>query len=154
MADVSDRVMWIWGPLALLGVLIVVFRLADTGAPEAGGGSDDAARAIALSAAPGSAPAAGRPPADGRALASRSLPPQWESPAYPAVAGPPSCWEASAACPPWAGYWSPPRFPRPGDHSGRYWGTGSPEWGPPIGEFGPNAQVDPYWWVQPGPPAQ
>ena len=153
MADVSDRVMWIWGPLVLLGVLVLIFRLADTDAPEAGGGSDDAASAIAPLAAPVSTSVVVRPPADGRALASRSLPPRWESPAYPAAAGPPSWWEAPA-CPPWTGCWSAPRFARPGDHSGRYWGTESPEWGPPIGEFGPNAQVDPYWWVQPEPPAQ
>ena len=31
---------------------------------------------------------------------------------------------------------------------GRYWGSGAAEWGPPIGEYGPDAQVDPYWWVR------
>ena len=132
----SGWLVWPWGPLVLVAALVAVFRFAEPG----GGGAASPATPV---------PAPGvdvvPPPTSGaggevRGFAGPSGPPPWypaEPPPYPGGPG----------RPPWAAYrWAKP-FPRPGDHSGRYWGSGAAEWGPPIGEYGPDTQVDPYWWV-------
>ena len=147
MADDSGRVVWLWGPLLLVAVLVAVFRFAETG----GVGSETRksrgapSSALPSGSSPGVAGAASvpggetRPPGGGfAALPGYSATPYAASPA-PYSAGP--------VCPPWAGYARPHPFPSPGDHSGRYWGSGAAEWGPPIGEYGPDTQIDPYWWV-------
>ena len=147
MADDSGRVASLWGPLILVAVLVAVFRFADPGgaAPEGRNSQEAPPRAFPAgqpSGAAGTAPLPGgatRPPAGGFA----------PLPGYPGapVAAGPAPYPGVPACPPSASYWPPNPVPRPGDHSGRYWGSGAAEWGPPIGEYGPDTQVDPYWWV-------
>lgn len=149
MKDDSGRLALLWGPLLLVAVLVVVFRFAETGD---GGSASPASRGEASDAAP-----AGHPP--GGAAATASGPggevrgpgdvfgPFPGYPASPRAAGPPP-YPGAPWRPPWEAYrWAQPFLPRPGDHSGRYWGSGAAEWGPPIGEYGPDTQVDPYWWV-------
>ncbi len=156
MGDDSGRLAWLWGPLVLVGVLVAVFQLAGTtgDAPRAGPGAETAhADAPSSRLAPDSrvAPdgaAASRGPDGGLGSSAPGFHP---GPGYPpalGAAGPTPCW-APSSCSPGAGFWWPQPFPRPGDHSDRYWGMGAAEWGPPIGEYGPDAQVDPYWWVPP-----
>ena len=147
MKDDSGRIALLWGPLLLVGVLVAVFRFADTGGSGSEGRSSRAAPSIAgdASRSPGVAGSARlsggevRPPPGGFAPA-----PGYAAPPYAAA---PSPYPGTPGYPPWAGSWWPQPFPRPGDHSGRYWGSGAAEWGPPIGEYGPDTQVDPYWWV-------
>ena len=140
MADESGRVAWLWGPLLLVAVLVAVFQFAETGGVGSEAGeppnalaADEVSGAAAMFLPPGSAM---RPPAGDFA-------PHPGYPAAPYPAGPAS-YSGMPGWPPWA--W-PHSYPRPGDHSGRYWGVGAAEWGPPIGEYGPDTQVDPYWWV-------
>ena len=149
MADDSGRLVLLWGPLLLVGVLIVVFRFAETDPVAPASPETEAVRA--------NAHPSGRSPE----AAGGSLRPGWEIrppddgydpgsgyPMAPPVAGPAPCWGAPM-CPPWTALWWHQPFPRPGDHSNRYWGAGAPEWGPPLGEYGPSTGVDPYWWVPP-----
>ena len=150
MADDSGRVASLWGPLILVAVLVAVFRVADPGGagPESRNSRETPSGTLSAGEPPGAAVAAPlpggatRPPAGGFA-------PLPGSPGAPFAAGPAPC-RGAPACPPWASYWPPHPVPRPGDHSGRYWGSGAAEWGPPIGEYGPDTQVDPYWWVAAG----
>ena len=147
MADVSGRVVWLWGPLFLVAVLVLVFQLGatdgiDSGTGEAGGTSSSAPRA---GPSPGAALAAPMPEGEARAPGG-AFPPVPGYPPAPYPAGP-APYPGAGACPPWAMYGWPPSYPRPGDHSGRYWGSGAAEWGPPVGEYGPDTRVDPYWWV-------
>ena len=148
MADDSGRVVWLWGPLLLVAVLVAVFRFAETG----GTGSE---RAEARRGAPSSTnPAVPSPEASVTALmpggetrpAGDGLVRHPGYAAAPYMAGP-APYAAMRGHPPWAVHPWPHAFPRPGDHSSRYWGSGAAEWGPPIGEYGPDTQVDPYWWV-------
>ena len=148
MADDSGRLMLMWGPLVLLGVLVLVFRLAEFDRPDPG--SVAGGTAPASTASPRTEPT---PVADPRRAEDHALPPATSHPGFdypgtPRAAALASC-AVAPACPPWVVHRSTPRFPQPGDHAGRYWGTGAAEWGPPIGEYGPNAEVDPYWWVPP-----
>ena len=147
MADVPGRVVWLWGPLFLVAVLVLVFQLGAIGGVGSGAGKPRGAASSALPAgpSPGAPVAAPMPEGDTRAPGSVSAPVSGYPPG-PYAAGP-APYPGAGACPPWAMYGWPPSFPRPGDHSGRYWGSGAAEWGPPIGEYGPEAQVDPYWWV-------
>ena len=150
MADDSGRVASLWGPLILVAVLVAVFRVADPGGagPESRSSRETPSSTLPArqpSGAAGTAPLPGgeaRPPAGGFA----------PLPGYPGapVAAGPGPYPGAPACPPWASCWSAHPVPRPGDHSGRYWGSGAAEWGPPIGEYGPDTQVDPYWWVAAG----
>ena len=143
MEDGSGRVVWLWGPLLLVAVLVLVFQLDATdgidsetvepGSAHSAGLSPGIARATPMSGGEAQAPGSVFPPVPGY-------------PPAPYAAGP-APWPGAGACPPWAMYGWPPSFPRPGDRSGRYWGSGAAEWGPPLGEYGPEAQVDPYWWV-------
>jgi len=152
MKDNSGRIAWLWGPLLLVAVLILAFRLGATGGTgeaDSGAGEVRSAASSALPAGPSSgAPvAAPMPQGDMRApVPGRVFPPVPGYPPAPYAAGPAS-YPGAGACPPWAMYGWPTSFPRPGDHPGRYWGSGAAEWGPPIGEYGPEAQLDPYWWV-------
>ena len=147
MKDDSGRIAWLWGPLLLVAVLVLVFRLGATGGAGSGPGEPRgvAARALPAGSSPGAPVAAPMPEGDTRVPGS-VFPPVSGYPPAPYAAGPVP-WPGAGACPPWAMYGWPPSFPRPGDRSGRYWGSGAAEWGPPIGEYGPEAQVDPYWWV-------
>ena len=143
MADESGRVVWLWGPLLLVAVLVAVFQFAETGGVGSEAGEPPSVLPAGL--VPGAAmmaPLPGgatRPPVGGFA-------PHPGYPAAPYAAGP-GPYPGMPACPPRGAYGWPPSFPRPGDHSGRYWGSGAAEWGPPIGEYGPDTRVDPYWWV-------
>ena len=143
MADESGRVVWLWGPLLLLAILVVAFQFAETG----GVGSEAGEAPSELDAGEISGAAAMPPPPRGaiRPSAGGFAP----HPGYPAApyAAEPVPYPGMPACPPWGAYGWPPSLPWPGDHSGRYWGSGAAEWGPPIGEYGPDADVDPYWWV-------
>ena len=147
MADDSGRLVWLWGPLLLVAVLVAVFRYAETDGSGSESGED---RRVAPSSSlptgpsPGAAVTAAMPEAATRAPGGTFAP----RPGYPAVpyAAGPAPYPGAPVCPPWAAD-RPPPYPRPGDHSGRYWGRGAPEWGPPIGEYGPDTRVDPYWWV-------
>ncbi len=152
MKDDSGRLVWLWGPLLLVAVLVAIFRFAETGggdsaSPAPRGAASDAAPAVHP---PGAASAWGAGAGAGGEVrgpdrASGAFP---GVPANPCAPGPAS-YPVAPGCPPWTAYrWAQP-FPRPGDHSGRYWGGGAVEWGPPIGEYGPDTQVDPYWWVAP-----
>ena len=147
MADGSGRVVWLWGPLLLVAVLVATFQFAETGGGEAETGEPRGTPSSALPAGPSPGGTAALPLRDGdvRRAHDGSAP----YPGYPPVpfAAGPAPYPGAGACPPWAMYGWPPSFPRPGDRSGRYWGSGAAEWGPPIGEYGPDAQVDPYWWV-------
>ena len=148
MKDNSGRIVWLWGPLLLVLMLILAFRLGAPGGVESGAGE-------VWSAAPGAPPAGPSPvapvaaptPQGGMRALGRGFPPV---PGYlpaPYAAGP-APYPGAGACPPWAAmYGWPASYPPPGDHPGRYWGSGPAEWGPPIGEYGPEAQIDPYWWV-------
>ena len=143
MADESGRVVWLWGPLLLVAVLVAVFQFAETGGvgseagePPSALAAGEVSGAAAMSPPPGGAT---RPPAGGFA-------PHPGYPPAPYAAGP-GPYPGMQTFPPWGAYGWPPSFPRPGDHSGRYWGGGAAEWGPPIGEYGPDTRVDPYWWV-------
>ena len=143
MADESGRVAWLWGPLLLVAVLVAVFQFAET----TGVGSEAGEPPSALIAGEVSGAAAMSPPPGGavRPPAGSFAP----NPGYPApsLAAGPVPYPGMSTCPPWGAYGWPPSFPRPGDHAGRYWGGGAAEWGPPIGEYGPDTRVDPYWWV-------
>lgn len=149
----SGWLVWPWGPLVLVAALVVVFRFAEPGGGGAASPATPDASAPGADVVPppsvrpsGAGATAPPPPAasgaggEVRGFAGPSGPSPWypaESPPYPGGPG----------RPPWAAYrWAEP-FPRPGDHSGRYWGGGAAEWGPPIGEYGPDTQVDPYWWA-------
>ena len=147
MADDSGRLMLMWGPLVLLGVLILVFRFAESDRPETGSVAKGAAPASTASARPVPVSVADRRRAGELALPPLTPHPGFDYPGTPRAADPASC-AIAPACPPWGAQRSTPWF-QPGDHAGRYWGTGAAEWGPPIGEYGPNAEVDPYWWVPP-----
>jgi len=137
MADESGRVAWVWGPLLLVAVLVAVFQFAEIGGVGSGAEEPRGMPPSALPAEPSLGVAVSAPaPVD----AFRQMP---GYPGAPYTAGP-MPYPGAPGCPPWG--W-PHSFPRPGDHSGRYWGGGAAEWGPPIGEYGPDTQVDPYWWV-------
>ena len=144
MKDDSGRLALLWGPLLLVAVLVAVFRFAETGGGDSVNPSSRGAAEGALAAHPPGAAATASEPAGGvRGLDGAYGP----LPAYPRAAYPPPYPAGPPGPPPWMGYWWSPQLPRPGDHSGRYWGSGAAEWGPPIGEYGPDTQVDPYWWV-------
>ena len=144
MADESGRVVWVWGPLLLVAVLVGVFQFAETGGVGSEAGETRSAPPSALATGQVSGGAAMAPPPGGEMRPPvGGFAPYSGYPAGPYAAAPAPYPEAPV-CPPWA--W-PHSFPRPGDHSGRYWGSGAAEWGPPIGEYGPDTQVDPYWWV-------
>ncbi len=141
MKDDSGRLALLWGPLLLVAVLVAVFRLAETGSGDSASPPSRGATADGAPAAhpPGAAATVSGPAGEVRGRHGAYGP----FPAYPRAACPPP----SPGYPPWAEYrWAQP-YPRPGDHSGRYWGSGAAEWGPPIGEYGPDTRVDPYWWV-------
>ena len=143
MADESGRVVWLWGPLLLVVVLVAVFQFAETG----GAGSEAGEPPSALAAGEVSGAAAISPPPGGATTpATGGFAPH---PGYPVPSLAAGCvpYPAMLACPPWGAYGRPPSLPWPGDRSGRYWGDGAAEWGPPIGEYGPDTRVDPYWWV-------
>ena len=145
MKDDSGRLALLWGPLLLVAVLVAVFRFAETGGgdPVSPASRSAAAGGVPAAHPPGAAATASEPvgPAGGvRGLDGAYGP----FPAYPRAAYPPPYPAGPPGPPPWA--WAP-QPPWPGDHSGRYWGSGAAEWGPPIGEYGPDTQVDPYWWV-------
>ena len=140
MKDDSGRLAWVWGPLVLVGLLVVVFQFAETGGAGTATGESRGAPSSVRPAGP-SPGAAGAAPV--RAGVHGPVP---GYPAAPPAVGP-APYAGMPAYPPWAWYGWPQPFPRPGDHSGRYWGSGAAEWGPPIGEYGPDTQVDPYWWV-------
>ena len=151
MKDDSGRIALLWGPLLLVAVLVLVFQLGAIG----GVGSGAGAGAGEPRGAPSSARPAGPPPGSARTAPMSGgearptgsvFAPASGYPPAPYAAGP-APYPGAGACPPWAMYGWPPSFPRPGDHSGRYWGGGAAEWGPPIGEYGPETRVDPYWWV-------
>ena len=150
MKDDSGRLVWLWGPLLLVAVLVAIFRFAETGGGES---ASPAPRDAASDAAPAVHPP-GAAAAWGAGAGGEVRGPDRASGAFPGVpANPcapgPASYPVAPGCPPWTAYrWAQP-FPRPGDHSGRYWGGGAVEWGPPIGEYGPDTQVDPYWWVAP-----
>ena len=147
MADSTGRVVWLWGPLFLVAVLVLVFQLGTTGGVDSGAGEPRGAPSSALPAGPSPGSAHAVPMSGGEARPpGRVFPPVPGYPPAPYAAGP-APYPGAGACPPWAMYGWPPSVPRPGDHSGRYWGSGAAEWGPPIGEYGPDTQVDPYWWV-------
>lgn len=156
MKDDSGRLALFWGPLLLVAVLVAVFRFAETGG---GGSGSPGSRDAASDAAPAGHPPVGAAAASGPGGELRgpegAFGPFPGYPASPRAAGPPSYpgsppYPGSPGCPPWAAYrWAQP-FPRPGDHSARYWGRGAVEWGPPIGEYGPDTRIDPYWWVAAG----
>ena len=145
MKDDSGRLALLWGPLLLAAVLVAAFRFAETGsgdpvAPSSRGTA--AADGAPAAHPPGAAATASGPAGEVRGLHGAYGP----YPAYPRAAYPPP-YPEPPGYPPWAAYrWAQP-YPRPGDHSGRYWGSGAAEWGPPIGEYGPDTRVDPYWWV-------
>lgn len=131
----SGWLVWPWGPLVLVAALVAVFRFAEPG----GGGAASPAPPVP---APGADVVPPPPAASGAGGEVRGF--AGPSPWYPAEPPP---YPGGPGRPPWAAYrWAEP-FPRPGDHSGRYWGSGAAEWGPPIGEYGPDTQVDPYWWA-------
>ena len=46
MADGSGRVVWLWGPLLLVAVLVATFQFAETGGGEAETGESAAGRAV------------------------------------------------------------------------------------------------------------
>ena len=151
MKDDSGRVALLWGPLLLVAVLVAVFRFAETGGA---GPASPEPRAAASAALP-----AGHPPGAAVTTDQRpggeARPPYGGAgpfPGYPAApfAAGRAPYPGAPACPPWSAYWWGLPAPRPGDHSGRYWGAGAPAWGPPLGEYGPDTQVDPYWWVAAG----
>ena len=142
MKDDGGRVVRIWGPLLLVAVLVVVFRFADTSGTDSGNVLP-AMRSPGSAAAPSVPGGTTRSPDGGfNPLSAYPVAPYAGSP----VPNPGAPW----GCPPWAGYGWPQPFPRPGEHSGRYWGRGAAEWGAPIGEYGPDTRVDPYWWVAAG----
>ena len=144
MADGSGRVAWLWGPLLLVAVLVAVFRFAEIGGGEAATGEPRGAPSSALPAGQDSGAAAMPPVSGGEARAPGGVfAPVPGFPPAPYAAGP-APYPGAPVCPPWG--W-PHSVPLPGDHSGRYWGGGAAEWGPPIGEYGPDTRVDPYWWV-------
>ena len=147
MADDSGRVIWLWGPLFLVAVLVAAFRFAETAGvvTETGEPRGAPSSALPASASPGLAATSPMPGAETRPPGGGFAP----LPGYPAApfAAGPAPYPGVPGCPPWAGYAWPHPFPRPGDHSGRYWGSGAAEWGSPVGEYGPDTQVDPYWWV-------
>lgn len=144
MNDNSGRIAWVWGPLLLLALLVVVFQFAEVGGAGPGAGEPRGTPSNALSANPSPGAAVGAPSRDGEArLPGEGFAPHPGYPAVPYAAGPVP-YPGMPGCPPWG--W-PHSYPRPGDHAGRYWGGGAAEWGPPIGEYGPDAKVDPYWWV-------
>ena len=145
MADNSGRVVWLWGPLLLLAVLVAVFRFAETGSV---GPEDGEARRAAPSSAHADGPTEGtvataRSPGGEMRLPGGGFAPYRGYEAAPYAAGHVP-YHGIPGVPPWA--W-PYSYPRPGDYSGRYWGGGAAEWGPPVGEYGPDTEVDPYWWV-------
>ena len=147
MADSYGRVVWLWGPLFLVAVLVLVFQLGATGGIDSRTGKPRVTSSGELSA--GSSPgAAVTLPSRGGGVrrAHDGFAPFSGYPPATLAAGPVP-YPGAATCPPWTGYGWPASVPRPGDHSGRYWGSGAAEWGPPIGEYGPDAEIDPYWWV-------
>ena len=150
MADDSGRVALLWGPLILVAVLVTVFRFADPGeaGPESRSPREVPSSALPVGQPPGSGVTAPIPGGAPRAPDADFAP----LPGYPAVpfAAGPAPYAGAPVCPPWAAYWPPNPLPRPGDRSSRYWGSGATEWGPPIGEYGPDTQVDPYWWAAAG----
>ena len=148
MADDSGRLMLMWGPLVMVGVLVLVFRLADSDPPDPGSVAGGAVPASTASARAESTPVAGPRRARELELPPATPHPGFDYPGTQRAAYPASC-AVAPACAPWMAHRSTPWFPPPGDHAGRYWGTGAAEWGPSIGEYGPNAEVDPYWWVPP-----
>ena len=144
MKDDSGRLALLWGPLLLAAVLVAAFRIAETGS---GGPVRPASRGAAADGAPAAHPPGASATASGPAGEVRGHHGAYGPyPAYPRAAYPPP-YPEPPGYPSWAAYrWAQP-YPRPGDHSGRYWGSGAAEWGPPIGEYGPDTRVDPYWWV-------
>ena len=149
MGDDSGRLMWIWGPLVLVGVLVLVFRIAgdDSGVPVTPGMPESGEGAPSSTSVPGSA--ANRHGVNDGAHPSSDRPPGYAYPLPPDPRPHPAARGPAPRHPSWAGHAHPPPYPWPGDHSGRYWGVEPTQWGPPIGEYGPDAQVDPYWWVKP-----
>ena len=147
MKDDSGRVAWLWGPLFLVALLVVVFRFAEIGGVgfETGDSRGGSSSPIPAGPSPGAALAAPMSGGEARPPGGVFAPVPGVPPA-PYAAGP-APYPGVGACPPWAGYGWPPSYPRPGDHSGRYWGSRAAEWGPPVGEYGPETRVDPYWWV-------
>lgn len=144
MADDSGRVVWLWGPLLLVAVLVLVFRLSESGGVGSEtGGERRAAPASALPANPPPRAVTAAPMPGGETRPPGTFTPHTGYPTAPYMTGP-APYPGAPGYPPWG--W-PHAFPRPGDHSGRYWGMGAAEWGPPIGEYGPDTEVDPYWWV-------
>ena len=134
----SGWLVWPWGPLVLVAALVAAFRFA-----EPGGGGSASPPSPGADVAPPPPPAASGPGGEARGVEG-AFGPSGPSSWYPAEPPP---YPGGPGRPPWAAYrWAEP-FPRPGDHSGRYWGSGATEWGPPIGEYGPDTRVDPYWWV-------
>ena len=145
MADVSGRVAWLWGPLFLVALLVLVFRLGATGG--VGAGEPRGAASSALPAGPSQGAAVAAPTLEGSTRSPGSVfAPVPGVPPAPYAAGP-APYPGAGACPPWAMYGWLPSYPRPGNHSGRFWGSEAAEWGPPVGEYGPDTRVDPYWWV-------
>ena len=150
MGDDSGRLVWIWGPLILMGVLVLVFRIAGDDAGVAATAEVPGSESGVPSSPAVSGSAAGpRGVQESRHGFSSGQAPRY---AYPFPPGPgphPAARGPVPRYPAWAGPAYPPPYPWPGDHSARYWGTEPSEWGPPIGEYGPDAEVDPYWWVEP-----
>ena len=147
MADDSGRVVWLWGPLLLVAALVAVFRFAETGGADSATGEPRGAASSALRAGTSPGAAVASPMRGGEVWpAGDGFTRHPGHPAVPYATGP-APYPGAPGCPPWTGYAWPQSFPRPGDHPGRYWGGGAPEWGPPIGAYGPDTQVDPYWWV-------
>ena len=144
----SGWLVWPWGPLVLVAALVAAFRFAEPGDGVSASPPAPGADVVPPSVRPAGADVAPPPAASGPGGEVRGFEgafgPSGPSSWYPAEPPP---YPGGPGRPPWAAYrWAEP-FPRPGDHSGRYWGSGAAEWGPPIGEYGPDTQVDPYWWV-------
>ena len=122
MADESGRVVWLWGPLLLVAVLVAVFQFAETG----GVGSESGEPPSALVAGEISGAAAMPPPPGGTTRPSDGgfAPAPPGTPPAPYAAGPvPVPRNAGLST---LGGVRVAAFVTlgPGDHSGRYWGGG------------------------------